>query len=79
MLSTVAAVGSKPVTPSSWKLDSSSTQASGSTSKVGAAGGGGASSIRGASASSLNRLGVLPDVEVQSQIISTEPGELESF
>lgn len=27
----------------------------------------------------LNRLGVLPDVEVQSQIISTEPGELESF
>lgn len=27
----------------------------------------------------LNRLGVLPDVEVQSQIISTEPGELESL
>ena len=30
MLSTVAAVGSKPWTPSSWKLDSSSTQTSGS-------------------------------------------------
>ena len=27
----------------------------------------------------LNRLGVLPDIEVQSQIISTEPGEVESF
>lgn len=27
----------------------------------------------------LNRLGVMPDIEVQSQIISTEPGEIESF
>ena len=27
----------------------------------------------------LKRLGVLPDIEVQSQIISNEPGELESF
>ena len=30
MLRTVAASGSKPCTPSSWKLDSSSTQTSGS-------------------------------------------------
>jgi len=30
MFSTVAAVGSKPATPSSWKLESSSTQACGS-------------------------------------------------
>ena len=27
----------------------------------------------------LKRLDVLPDIEVQSQIISTEPGEVESF
>ena len=30
MFRTVAAAGSKPVTPSSWKLESSSTQTSGS-------------------------------------------------
>ena len=32
MLSTVAAVGSKPCTPSSWKLDSSSTHTCGNVS-----------------------------------------------
>ncbi len=32
MFSTVAALGSKPSTPSSWKLDSSRTQTSGSAS-----------------------------------------------
>jgi hypothetical protein len=40
-LSTVAAVGSKSPTPSSWKLDSSSTQTCGSASNSGARGGGG--------------------------------------
>src|SRR6218665_1826547 len=39
--STAAAVGSKPLTPSSWKLDSSSTQTSGRCSNTGPFGGGG--------------------------------------
>src|SRR5213593_2408531 len=58
MLSTTAALGSKPCTPCSWKLESSSTHTSGRNSNTGAVGGGGAS-CSGASAASSSGAGVL--------------------